>query len=196
MKKFTYSICYMPSIKANEDINYICFDNKIHVRFRDYNSEQVISGFEKKLSYLLTYLMNYSYLPKIVGKYDTEKLIKGFLNSSDITTIISTINIHCNTSIKGIKLKPNYNKKKEYKAFGNLITNYFPLVLVDDIIETGNLDSFLSTIKLSLEEYLFNDKYLIVLNEFKVQDINKKFTNRMNKKSNKILGNFDLEELW
>ena len=59
----TCSILYTPSvsrIKTNIDnLKYICRDNKIHIRFKDYNKKQVIKGVEAKLTYLITYLMNY-----------------------------------------------------------------------------------------------------------------------------------------
>lgn len=193
----TYSIYYTPDAdNANEAINYICFDNKVHVRFRDFNSEMLIIGFEKKLSYLLTYLMNYSYLPKVIGMYDNATLIDTFLKSSDVVAIYTSIrNNTCGKTFKGIKLKSNY-RKNACEPFGKVNIKCFPTKVVDGVVQTGDLSTFLTTLKISLDEYLFNDSYVIILREDKKIDINKKFINRQNKKQSKIASDFDITELW
>lgn len=193
----TYSIYYTPSADIDDGvINYICFDNKVHVRFRDFNSEMLIVGFEKKLSYLLTYLMNYSYLPKVIGVYDDKTLIDTFLKSSDVAAIYSSIsNNSCGKTFKGIRLKPNY-RKNDCQPFGKVDIKCFPIKIVDGIIQTGDLNTFLSTLKISLDEYLFNDSYMIILREDKKLDINKKFINRENKKQSRVASDFDITELW
>ena len=58
------------------------------------------------------------------------------------------------------------------------------------------LFTFLSTLKISLDEYLFNDSYVIILREDKKIDINKKFINRQNKKQSKLASDFDITQLW
>ena len=62
-RDLTCSVLYTPSKNDlaidSDNLKYLCRDNKIHIRFRDYNKKQVIRGFESKLTYLLTYLMNY-----------------------------------------------------------------------------------------------------------------------------------------
>lgn len=196
-KELTYSIYYTPNEDiSNEVINYICFDNKVHVRFRDFNSEMLIIGFEKKLSYLLTYLMNYSYLPKVIGMYDQATLIDTFLKSSDVAAIYSAIASNsCCKNFKGIKLKPNY-KRGKCEPFGEVDINCFPTNYIDGLIQMGDLHTFLSVLKVSLTEYLFNDSYVIILREAKKLDINRKFINRQNKKQNKISSDFDIAELW
>lgn len=193
----TYSIYYTPSADIDDEvINYICFDNKVHVRFRDFNSEMLIVGFEKKLSYLLTYLMNYSYLPKVIGVYDDKTLIDTFLKSSDVAMIYSSIsNNSCGKIFKGIKLKPNY-RKNDCQPFGKVNIKCFPIKVVDGIVQTGDLNTFLSTLKISLDEYLFNDSYMIILRQDKKLDINKKFINRENKKQSRAASDFDITQLW
>lgn len=196
-KELTYSIYYTPSHDVEDAvINYICFDNKVHVRFRDFNSEMLIIGFEKKLSYLLTYLMNYSYLPKVIGMYDENTLINTFLKSSDIASIYSSISKNtCGKVFKGIKLKPNY-RKSECKPFGDVDFNCFPIKLVDGLAQVSDLQTFLSTLKVSLDEYLFNDSYVVILREDKKIDINRKFINRQIKKQSNSSNDFDITELW
>lgn len=199
MSRLTYSIYYTPAddLLNAFPINYICSDNKIHSRFRDFNSEELIIGFEKKLAYLLTYLMNYSYLPRIIGDYDTDTLIKNFLKSSDVATIIAAVNIYNGSKIRGIRLRKNYNKKVDCKPFGDTDSNCFPLNIKDDIIQCGDLNSFLSKLKISLDEYLFNDSYVIILREHREFEVNKKFINKMNKKLSRLSSsNYNVEELW
>ena len=196
-KDLTYSIYYTPNSDIEtEAINYICFDNKVHVRFRDFNSEMLIMGFERKLSYLLTYLMNYSYLPKVIGMYDEATLIDTFLKSSDIAAIYSSIsNNSCGKTFKGIRLKPNY-RKGACEPFGDVDMRCFPIKIVDGVAQVGDLSTFLSTLKISLDEYLFNDSYVIILHEDRKLDINKKFINRQNKKEQRLSSNFDIAQLW
>ena len=195
--ELTYSIYYTPDADAtNEVVNYICFDNKVHVRFRDFNSEMLVIGFEKKLSYLLTYLMNYSYLPKVIGMYDNSTLIDTFLKSSDVAAIYASIsNNTCGKTFKGIRLKPNY-KKNDCEPFGKVDVRCFPTKIVDGVLQIGDLHTFLSTLKISLDEYLFNDSYVIILREDKKININKKFINRQNKKQSKLASDFDITQLW
>ena len=37
----TYSVIYTPDLTTDTGINYVCSDNKIHIRFRDFNKPQV-----------------------------------------------------------------------------------------------------------------------------------------------------------
>ena len=59
-KKLSYSLVYTPDTATSELTNPVCSDKRIHIRFRDFNKPQMISGFERKLTYLMTALMNYS----------------------------------------------------------------------------------------------------------------------------------------
>lgn len=198
-KKLTYSIYYTPSydLKEHNDINYICSDNKIHIRFRDYNKEEIISGFEKKLTYLLTYLMNYSYLPKTVGNYDTKVLMDNFLKTDDVLEILNSISTYISAKVfKGFKLKANY-KRSECLPFGCIDQDCFPLNCNDNIYETGSLKDFLEKLKINLTEYLFNDSYMIIIRENKGKTVNNKFINKQNKKLEKLRDSkLDLVELW
>ena len=198
-KELTYSIFYTPSWDplSHNELNYVCSDNKIHIRFRDFDNEQVISGFERKLTYLLTYLMNYSYLPSIIGKYDDKTLIKNFSKSLDVLQVTHAIDLYISDrKSKGIKLKVNY-KKSKCLPFGSVNKDCFPLNMKDDVIEVGSLKAFLNKLKINLDEYLFNDSYIIILRENKRKDVNNKFINKQAKKLEKTKGfNLSLAELW
>lgn len=199
MGKLTYSIYYTPNNKKSdfEDSNYVCSDKKVHIRFSDYNSEQIIAGFEKKLTYLFTYLINYSYLPNVINQSNIRDLIENFSRMSDILTINNIIMNHISLrDFKGFKVRANY-KKKDCKPFGEITPEVFPVEWIDDTAVKGSLDIFLSKLKISLDDYLFNDSYVIIIREDKYINFNKKFINKLNRKSErKKAKDFDLVELW
>lgn len=197
--KFKYGIYYSPSnTNSDEIVNFVCFDNKIHIRFKDYNSEEVIVGFEKKLTYLLTYLMNYSYLSTLVGNYSDDEIINNFLTTKDVLEILDCIKLYINDiKIKGIKLNKNYNRKTNIKSFGDVNPECFPLYENDGIVRNGNLKLFLKTFKITLNDYLFNDDYVILILKDKEINVNKKFIDRMNRRLSKVEeSNFNITELW
>ena len=189
MSKLTYSVCYFPELDTSvEDrINFTCFDNKVHIRFRDFNKPEVIAGFEKKLCYLLSYLMHYSYLPKTIGKYSIDTLLNDFSNTNDVLEIISTINYYNQLEpISGIKMRRNYKKNVISKPFGELDSDCFSVKYESDIIKVCDLDYFLEKLNISLFDYLFNDKYQIIITNKKQSDINTKFISKENRKLNRL----------
>lgn len=192
-------ICYIPDTLSQERINYVCSDNKVHIRFRDYNSPQVIAGFEQKLTYLLTYLMNYSYLQKTLLAVNCEDVIKGFLKSSDVHEIDSCIRAETtNIRYKGIKLRKKYSKHiYDDHPYGNVEITCFPIHIEDSLIKTGDLNFFISAFKISLRDYLFNDNYIIIIDDIKTSEMNRKFKNKMNKKAEAASrSTLDVAELW
>lgn len=195
----TYSINYTPEYKARSFVSFMCSDNRIHLRFKNFEKEEEIKGFEKKLVYLMTYLFNYSYMPNIVCNttYDNYQLISNFLNTDDIKDIILYIKLNGNgyfEKFKGFKIKVNYKKSNLSLPFGKLDDNCFPLNRENQILLKGSLDIFLSTLKINLWDYLFNDGYSINILKVKNQKFNDKFINKELKKYNKV--NQNLVELW
>lgn len=195
-------ICYIPNESRDNDINFICSDNKVHVRFKDYKKAAVIAGFEQKLTYLITYLMNYSYLQSTLVSYDADKLIKGFLLSDDVDTINACIrDASCSTKYRGLKLRKRVmldeENKANYKPFGDVKLECFPTFFENEIAKAGNLNFFLSSFRISLRDYLFNDNYIIIIDDIDTTGINKKFINKMIRKADAVSGNnLDIVELW
>jgi len=196
-----YSVIFTNDLKqiAADLDKYLCFDNKIHVRFKDFNKEEFIIGFEKKLTYLLSYLINYCYIPKLIGEYSDKDIKTSFILDDDTLKIIQLIQNHIGTTheFAGILIKPNYKRNENnYKYFGDTDIRFFPQQIKNSLTEVGNLDLFLSTFKLDLYDYLFDDNYVIWLHnkEFKVNDkFDKRKLKRINKKYNK---NINIVELW
>jgi len=184
-----YSIIYTPTeLKLKQDIiKYLCYDNKIHIRLRDFNKEEFLVGFEKKLSYLLSYLINYAYIPKLIGRHTDKEILEGFFESDDMVRLIDFLKLHYADEIefKGLVIKPVYKKnQKNYKPFGNNDAKFFPDYIKSVSSELGELISFLNMLELQLYNYLFNDNYIIWVHE-KDFTANKKFDNKKLKKLNK-----------
>lgn len=197
-----YSIIFTNDFK-DLDIEidkYICFDNKIHIRLKDFNKEELIIGFEKKLTYLLSYLINYSYIPKLVGNYTDKDVLRSFLLDETVAKIIAFIG-SCiedkSVAYEGILLKPNYKKdKKALKYFGDTDIRFFPLEIKNNVMEAGSLDFFLQAFNIDLYSYLFDDAYAIWLHEKELKPT-KKFDSRKLRKLNRQNNrNIDIAELW
>lgn len=176
-RDLTCSVLYTPSKNElaidSDNLKYLCKDNKIHIRFRDYNKKQVIRGFESKLTYLLTYLMNYWYLPQVIQKYDSDKLIEDFLETKEITKLVLNLNLFLNTAnFKGLKLSKNY-KRKNSKDFGDTLLECFPSHK-DEVEKIGGIDLFLEYFNFNnLLDYLFNDGIILIIHEELKEDITK-----------------------
>lgn len=194
----TYSINFTPNLKINKSknvLNYACADNRIHFRFKDFNNQEIISGFEKKLTYLMTYLFNYSYLPKIDDSVSNNKDLKNnFLNTKEVTYILNEIKrVVLNFNIKGFLAHLNYNRSDMIVPFGKVDINCFP-VFETDLIIKGSLNYFLKEFNIDLITYLFDDRYIVILREVKESKFNNKFINKQNKQKVKI--NNNLVKLW
>ena len=188
----TYNLLFTPNLPESESIDYVCSDNKIHIRVKDYLNYEVIRGFEKKLTYLITYLINTSFKTSISEK-NPSHILKEFLKSDEVNEITNTINSNiANIKFKGIKIKTNYNKKDclQY-PFGNINLDYFPI-----LADKGSLQIFLKTFKISLKDYLFDDRYIVILSDLKYKsDCNIKFKNKEIKKQS-FDEDSDFIELW
>ena len=184
---------YIPNYSDNWVWNYpkyTCYDNKVHIRLRDFNSNQVIKGFEAKLTYLLAYILHFNLLSD--KEYKTKNIIRilqDLSETEEVEKIKLCIRKFTNDSnFKGLKISKNYNK-------GNLIdlgevdNNCFPVSSSDNSIE-----NFLSKLHINtLSEYLFNDSYKIVIKEEKQLKDNKFTRKQLKKLKNK---NLDFEKLW
>lgn len=193
----TYSIIYTPDAPTNKGVNYVCSDRKIHVRFRDFNKPQMISGFEKKLTYLFAYLMNFSYIVNLFEFCDQKVLINALLESEDVKKIYDSIKYDKQINFKSFRLTANY-KKGECIPFGKLDQGAFPLLYDEfNVPKTADLDTFLTKLKVNLLEFLFNDSYSILLHERNKQDddVNAKFVNKELRKNMKTTNN-DYIQLW
>lgn len=187
MTKLTYSLVYTPSLDndlgADErDIKYVCSDNKIHIRLRDYDKPEVIQGFIGKLTFLLTYLVNS--VSSTATDDNPEELIDSFCaHNDDYFKLVSFINsaLH-EPKFKGILITKTYRKKDKgprANYFGNMPKGVCPLV---DDYRYGDLNYFLSRLNMNLYSYLFNDGISIQIHQPVVLTCYDKFARKISKK--------------
>lgn len=192
----TYSLVYTPSSGWEVDVpKYLCSDNRIHIRLKDFNSPQIIRGFEAKLTYLISYLFHFCYHPNIVGNPDQKTLLKGFNESSYVQELYGVLITYvADRKFKGIKITPNYNKKR-CTYFGEVDVNCFPFDRGEELKQRGHLKDFLHYLHdLSLIEYLFNDEIELYIHPEKQVKENK-FIRKMKKKTSRYVES-DRIELW
>lgn len=194
--ELTYSLVYTPDFSNTTPFNPVCSDKKIHIRLRDFDKPQIIRGFERKLTYLVTYLLNYSNpaLINMFSSYDPKIIINALIESDDMKDVYRTIKYEKQIDFKSFMVKTNY-KKKEHTLFGNVLKNVFPIDYdkYGAPLE-GSLKTFLKKLKLTLIEYLFDDSYSIIIHKTPAEKLNAKYINKENRKADKLLNDF--EKLW
>ena len=189
----TCLLAYYPEIPdlEKDKIKVTCFDKKIHIRLKNYNRPTKIVGFENKLNYLLCYLLHFQCLAN--NQFDQSNMnattvLQDFAKTSDVVEILNVIQ-QCllEHDVLGIAIKEN---KQVAAPFGNISPYYFPLSFDNDgVIDKKvicNLAAFLNKFRISIYDYLFNDKYIIILTNNMTKNINKKFINKQLKHKQKL----------
>lgn len=189
----TYSLIYTPSLKNTNYLDFICFDNKIHFRFKDFNKEERITGFEKKFTYLISYLFNFEYVWNI--NLNLEDNLKAFYRLEDVVQIYEVVReTILDSKFKGFKAYINYKRSDEAACFGEVDKDCFPLIKEENVYKKGSLKTFLTILNVDLKNYLFNDGYSILIHKNKNKVINEKFIKKQNKKE--LNKNVQYEQLW
>lgn len=174
-----YSLVYSPETNAFEDdVKFICSDKRVHFRFRDFNKNEHIQGFERKLIYLMEYLFNFCYRPsfEVNTPVSKEEILDGFLKSKDVKQVETVISKFIpDIKFKGLRAFFNYNKQENLKPFGEVNKTYFPTKGKNSLLQ------FQKTLRVSIEDFLFNNQYSLILNDGYKKDINKKFKNKNTK---------------
>lgn len=188
-KNLVYSLIYMPSISSDKTINYLCSDNKVHIRLKKYGIKpEIISGFENKLSFLLTFSLNefcnHFYMSKDLLRHvnenknfkdiwlDIMKEFKTKYNSFGIDDCLSNNILY----YEGLKILPIYYKKFKLTNALDLIGECYNLK--NKLFDDNPTKNFLDYFKLSsLDEYLFNDAIVIQISK-KLKINNSKFINK------------------
>lgn len=197
MNKLTYSVIYTPSLddgkRANEKgIDFLCIDDKVHIRLRDYDRPESIKGFINKLTFLLTYLANAS--NNSAAELNPDEHISLFCdNSEDFRMIVNSLKRNLEPRFSGIKLTKAYRKKgRGPKAgpLGSMTVGTAPLI---DGKLYGDLKYFLDSIRLSLDTYLFDDAYSIQIQPAAEGASYAKFANKLNRKVSRSRGDVGFE---
>ena len=194
MGALTYSLCYTPTNGSGAGINPVCSDKKIHVRLRDFEKPQLIRGFERKLTYLITYLVNYGYVSKLLKNCSQKTVINALLESADVQQICQVLKYEGHLNFKALDIRANY-KKAAGETFGKVIPDVFPLEQDKfGVYQEGDLQTFLKKLNLSLFDYLFNDAYSIIFHKAFAAEANAKYINREQRKTDRLLNDF--KNLW
>ena len=160
MNKYVYNLVIRLNKSSNSDVNYLCKDNFIHIRLRDFgNKKEIISGLEDKLTFYVVWTLNKSlsqYLEEDISKitnkdkYDElwNKVMNKYYESFEFQFINSILQIHY-PNMKGIKILPRYSKKDDYKTvlskFGTIVGDQI-LFENSDIITRTLLDENVSIV--------------------------------------------------
>lgn len=179
------------------NVKYTCVDNKIHIRLKDYKNKEIISGFENKLRYLLSYLLNCCYLPTVLNTIEEDKLLESFNKSSDMQNLTNMLKLNLiKFEFKGIKISKNY-KRNRCISFGDIDMNCFPLTIEDNVIKTGSLFEFLHNFgDIDLIKYLFDDGYEVIIQEEREMKLNKFHRKQIRKNLERKIVRKDLVQLW
>ena len=209
--KKTVKMVIEPSIKI-ENINPSCSDNKIHIRFSKFTEPETIVGFEGKLTYLITLMFckDFSYFgierddiksTKLDFKTVWEKYIPKFKESHSFKAILSAV--QSKYPVKDILLAPMYLRdgyKNPWRQFGEIGDDCYVQVNRDGYLKgCCSLTDFITSFKVTLEEFLLNDSIYLRISEFSPKNVNKKFLNKeLNKKNRtkKKLDKYFSESLW
>lgn len=163
-----------------------CNDNKIHIKLSNFNNPQIIEGFEQKLSFLITILLQIIYGLKYQNCYTKESFnyfTSNFSHTAIYNIIVDSIK-NMDSTCCGIKINRCIlkNSKMTGEVQDNIINPLMEYYSGSDLII-----KFLSIFKVdTLYEYLFNNSYKIIISD-KVNIINKykKFVNKYDKNINK-----------
>jgi len=181
MNTLTYSLIYTPKTSTNYKAKYVCSDCKVHIRLKDFNSPQIIRGFEAKLTYLISYIFHSNQCSNIE---DFMKLNDVWILNSQLGEKLVLLNDY---KYKGLKILKNYNKQDYINEYGEIDLDCFP------VLNKNSLKTFINTFKITdIISFLLDDSYQIIIHkqrEIRENKFNRKQTKIQNKKS-------DLIELW
>lgn len=182
----TYKIVYTPNKDTKQSIldnsvNFLCSDDKIHIRLRDYDHEEVIHGFIDKLTYAITYLFQRAVIQEPI----TNNIIEKVVNSDDSLKILNDWVVSLFKGCKGLKVSKNYRKIKKNKEtpLGSFLPGTCPLI---NDVSYGDIQ-FLNRAWNILEFYdiLLNDAIDIVITKDVSKSCYEKFTNKQVRKVKK-----------
>lgn len=182
-------LVFDPTIKKTQ-INPVCSDGKLHIRFRDFKNEEIIDGFEKKLTLILTALVRDKVSIKMGDLVNSsfksiwnDSIQQLTLNETYNKLIKSMQNQICDYSFDMIKLTPNYRRKSytnPWRQFGSVECDY------------SILFSELSTEQ--LVNIILDNRYYFVIEKPTTREPDKKFLNKKHKK--KCVEKYTTLNLW
>lgn len=199
MNNFDYKLVRRYDTQAEfSSVNYLCKDNYVHVRLRRYGDKQMhISGFEAKLTFLLTFLINkvandILSISMIKMSEDREKYqviwnscldcLKTTKEYKDIECVLSTVM----RNYKGIKILPMYSLKHGAKNAFDLLGECVdsPFSKMTDVFDCGDIYGFGDIV-----DFLFNNNVEVYIENKTIID-DSKFIRKYAEKEDEV------ESLW
>jgi hypothetical protein len=185
MSGLTYSLVYSPGRGegpvTESGIDFLCADGKVHVRLRDYDREETISGFVGKLTYLITYLANYA------GGRDGSR----FLSEDDaIRWVERKVNEEWELGdtlraglrrgdFAGVSIARNFRRVPGHSALGSMGKELCPYSSAGECSER----LFASALGISIGEFLFDDAYEISIHRKREPHPYSKYLNKARRKT-------------
>ena len=184
-------------ISPRNNYDPTCFDKNIHIRLRNYKEDDVISGLEDKLSFVLSYFIQKfiksfpSYSIDFNIKDDSEatknyifsKYINEFKQSDIYREIVSQLQTVID--FKDIVIKPLYSKKfttTKVSQFGNLTE------VIGDNFLGNTLSEFISLVRCeSIKGFLSVNSLSLMITEYSEEDPNEKYISKNTRKIEKEL---------
>lgn len=184
-------------ISSQNNYDPTCFDKNIHIRLRNYKEDDVISGLEDKLSFVLSYFIQKfiksfpSYSIDFNIKDDSEatknyifsKYINEFKQSDIYREIVSQLQTVID--FKDIVIKPLYSKKfttTKVSQFGNLTE------VIGDNFLGNTLSEFISLVRCeSIKSFLNVNSLSLMITEYSEEDPNEKYISKNTRKIEKEL---------
>ncbi len=195
MKELSSRVIFIPryDLELPKKIKFICKDNTIHIRLKNYNKPQTIIGFSNKLAFLLTFLFS-----RLNEKDDFITESRNFKDDKVYIELMSAIYPKY-PEITDISILKAYfkNKKSLQDDFGYVSISDLSLY-ADTKYGTfeDNLTTFLAFFNFDSLEAYFDDRIYIELTPKKVDLIKsfKKYINKANRSKKQKL--YDEENLW
>lgn len=181
-----YKIVYNPMMddhtsSLDKGINFLCSDGKLHIRLRDYDHEEVISGFINKLTYFVTYLFQRMPHPENVTNNIIEKFVKNDKSLSEFDSWLQSVFLLIGQKYKGLKISRNYRKiQTSYSTpIGSFLPGSCPL---KDGLTYGETTFFGDSLgMIPLEEFLLNESIDLVITKEVSKNNYTKFVNKKKK---------------
>lgn len=182
-----YKLVYAPEIEQS-NVNYLYKDKKVHIRLNRFGyKNQVISGFENKLSFLTTFVIVYyvhqfEYIKKAYQE-DSDELLTQMIRhfeacSDEYAKIKRIISEKLKISDLEFSIVP-----LRYKRLKNTVDRLGDCHNLDVDVFFGNkLDTFMIYFNISdLREFLFDDAYYLEYVKDKLVVNNDKFIKKHSK---------------
>lgn len=155
------------------DSSALCYDNKVHIRLKAFDKNQVLRGFENKLTYLLTFLAGFGF--EGVQDFNNSEVLK------EIAQYFKTYHADLfGENFKGFKITESLSK---HHKLGYIKSGWYPEFLEEEQTAHNALAHLMNSLNTNLSDFLFQDAYEIVLTKEPVKkSYNQKFSKKMERK--------------